>query len=143
MFTNSTWIKNEHKKIKNPIKYPNSEEIYQGVLLEDFDFKFQKKNYDKIKESLEQFGIFSTEIYYAMRNNKSNFVVCFNDPNLFWHKYEGECLGSGQNYIYWKSHKINTTIWIKLSQDEISQILGGADPKIICKNKILFDNLFN
>jgi hypothetical protein len=40
------------------------------------------------------------------------FIVCFDNLNIFWQKYEGEKKGSVQNYIYWKSRKINTTAWI-------------------------------
>ena len=129
MFTNLQWIFNEYKKIKNPTKYPKTIQKYQGLLAEDFDFKHQKDNFTKIKTSLEHFNIFPTEIYYAERVGKTMFVVCFTNPNIFWHKYEGEAYGSGQNYIYWKSQKINTTIWIKLTPDEILQIFNNDDLK--------------
>lgn len=65
MFTNSQWISNEYKKIKNPVKYPNTANRYEGILLDNFDFGYQKVNFDKIKQSLEQFNINPTEIYYA------------------------------------------------------------------------------
>jgi hypothetical protein len=136
MFTNSQWISNEFKKIKNPVKYPGTANKYQGVLPDDFDFKYQKENYDKIKLSLQPFNINPTEIYYATRANKPIFVVCFDNPNIFWQKYEGEALGSGQNYIYWKSHKINTTVWLTFTSDEIVQIFNGVDPFEIYNNKI-------
>ena len=32
MFTNSQWISNEFRKIKNPVKYLNTVNRYQGVL---------------------------------------------------------------------------------------------------------------
>jgi hypothetical protein len=135
MFTNNQWISNEHKKIKNPVKYSGAANKYQGVLLDDFDFKYQKDNFNKIKESLEHFNINPTEIYYATRANKPIFVVCFDNPNIFWQKYEGESYGSGQNYIYWKTHKINTTVWLTFTPDEIVQIFNGIDPYQIYNNK--------
>ena len=135
MFTNSQWISNEFKKIKNPVKYPNTVNRYQGVLPDNFDFKYQKDNFDKIKLSLEQFNINPTEIYYATRANKAIFVLCFDNPNIFWQKYEGEAYGSGQNYIYWKSHKINTTVWTTFTPDEIVQIFNDIDPFQIYNNK--------
>lgn len=125
MFTNNEWIYNQFKKIKNPIKYPGVNQIYQGILPQDFDFKHQEQNFIKIKNSLEQFQIMPTEIYYGLRANKTIFVVCFSDPNIFWHKYEGEKYGSGQNYIYWKDRKFATTQWIKFTPDEILQIFNG------------------
>lgn len=135
MFTNSQWISNEHKKIKNPVKYPNTANKYQGIIPDDFDFKYQKENFDNIKLSLQPFNINPTEIYYATRQNKPIFVVCFDNPNIFWQKYEGESYGSGQNYIYWKKHKINTTIWLTFAPDELIQIFNGSDPFQIYNNK--------
>lgn len=125
MFTNCQWISNEFKKIKNPVKYPGVTNKFQGVLPDDFDFEYQTKNFDKIKQSLEPFNIYPTEIYYAKRVGKPIFVVCFDNPNIFWLKYEGECIGSGQNYIWWKSRKINTTDWITYNSDNLLQIFNN------------------
>ena len=130
MFAGKTWISNEFKKVKNPTKIFNVANTYEGLLTEEFNFKFQKNNFDIIKNSLEPFLIFPQEIYYAERDGRSTFVVTWTNPNIFWHKYEGGVLGSGQNYIYWKGHKINTTGWIKMYSDDISNILN-------CRNEDL------
>ena len=136
MFTNKMWITNAEKKIKNPTKYLGVNNKYQGPLLPDYDFKFQTNNYLKIKSSLEPFNIYPTEIYSANRVGKSIFVVCFNNPNILWNKYEGEKNGSGQNFIYWNQSKINTTIWLLFNNDEIGQIINGTDPDILVNQKI-------
>ena len=128
MFAGKEWIFNDYKKIKNPIKFKEVNQIYEGNLQDDFDFKFQQKNFNNIKTSLQIFGIFPSEIYLANRVGKTIFVVTWTDPNLFWHKYEGEKYGSGQNYIYWKSHQIKTTDWIKLTQNNIAHILNDVNP---------------
>lgn len=125
MFCDSKWITNDYKKIKNPTKYPGIEQIYQGNLDPDFDFKFQTNNFNKIKSSLEHFQIYPREIYYGLRFGKSIFVVCFSDSNLIWQKYEGEKMGSSQNYIYWKNKKYNTTHWINFTKEQIGQILNN------------------
>ncbi len=48
MFTDFEWILNEFKKIKNPVKYPDVTNKYQGVLPDDIDFKYQAKIFYKI-----------------------------------------------------------------------------------------------
>jgi hypothetical protein len=125
MFNNQTWISNEYKKIKNPTKFNGTTDKYQGILNNDFDFKYQKDNFEKIKASVEPFGIYPNEIYFANRANKSMFVVTWTNPNLFWYKYEGESYGSGQNYIYWKQNKHNTSRWISYNTDTIGLILNN------------------
>jgi hypothetical protein len=125
MFTDSICIKNEYKSIKNPAKLENVTSVYQGPLTDNFDFKFQKKNFECIKKSLEPFGIIPKDIYYAEIFGKSTFVVTWSDSNIFWRKYEGKASGSGQNYIYYKNKQINTTVWIKdYSQEKIYQLMN-------------------
>ena len=99
MFTNKTWITNGDRKVKNPAKYQNVTDVYQGNLQINHDWKHQTENFIAIKASLEQFNIYPTEIYLSNRAGKSSFVLCFTDPNIIWNKYEGEGYGSGQNYI--------------------------------------------
>lgn len=125
MFTNKAWISNEYKKIKNPVRILGTTNKIQGLLAPNHDFKHQTENFEHIKQSLAPFGIVPTEIYSAERVGKATFVVCFSNPNIFWQKYEGESYGSGQNYIFWKSQKIKTTVWVDLNQDQIAGILNG------------------
>lgn len=143
MFTNKVWISNDYKKIKNPVKFANTTNKLQGLIPPNYDFKYQTSNYEKIKQSLEPFGIYPTEIYSADRCDKITFIICFSNPDIFWQKYEGESHGSGQNYIYWKSYKINTTLWIMLDQTDIQQIINGADPLILIDQKILHNQNLN
>lgn len=135
MFTDKTWITNGCKKVKNPVKVPNVNYRYQGILQEDYDFQHQKNNADKIKGLLEPNGIFMTEIYFAKRAGKNIFVVTFNNPHLLWQKYEGVAYGSGQNYIYYKEHKINTTLFIDLTPGEILELFDGIDPEIFFQRR--------
>jgi len=122
MFTNQEWIKNEYKSLKNPIM-KSTDNSYQGILNDNFDFKNQKKNFEAIKKLLEPFGIIPQEIYYSELYKKSVFVVTWSDPNLFWRKNDSRSIGSSQNYIYYKDKEIKTTEWLKLTQQELNQIL--------------------
>ncbi len=136
MFANKTWITNGEKKVKNPVKYQGVTGIYQGQLEPNYDFKHQTGNFIAIKKSLEHVQVHPTEIYSSERAGKSSFVVCFSNPDIFWNKYEGEGYGSGQNYIYYKSFKIKTTIWICLTSDDIDKIFAGSDPDIVISQRL-------
>lgn len=147
MFTDKLWITNGIKKVKNPVKYQGVTEMYQGQLQPNFDFKHQTTNFQKIKNSLEPFNIYPTEIYSAMRAGKSCFIVGFSNPDiigaepnkapsLVWSKYEGEGYGSGQNFLYYKSHKISTTLWIILTHDDFSRIFNGEDLDTVIQQRL-------
>ena len=122
MFTNQEWIKNEYKSLKNPIM-KSTDNSYQGILNDNFDFKNQKKNFEALKLSLEPFGIIPQEIYYSELYKKSVFVVTWSDPNLFWRKNDSRSIGNSQNHIYYKDKEIRTTDWLKSSQQELNEIL--------------------
>jgi hypothetical protein len=128
MFANKTWISNGSKKVKNPVKYQGVTDIYQGQFLPNYDWKHQTENFNSIVNSLQPLGIYPTELYSASRAGKSSFTVCFSNPEIIWNKYEGEGYGSGQNFIYYKSYKINTTIWVGLTHEEIKRIFDGENP---------------
>ena len=136
MFANKTWISNGTKKVKNPVKYQGVTNTYQGQIPPDYDWKFQIGNFQAISNSLVPHGIQPTEIYTATRAGKSSFTVCFSNPDIIWNKYEGEGYGSGQNFIYYKGHKIKTTIWICLTNGDIEQILHGANPDIVISQRL-------
>jgi hypothetical protein len=133
MFANKTWISNGIKKVKNPAKYQGVTDVYQGPILPNHDWKFQTENFNLIVNSLQPLGIYPIELYSASRAGKSSFTLCFSNPDIFWNKYEGEGYGSGQNYIYYKSYKIKTTIWIGLTPEQIKRIFDGENPDTVIK----------
>ena len=135
MFTDKTWITNGSKKVKNPTKIAGTNTKYQGVLNEDYDFHHQTENFNKIKELLEPHQIYGTEIYSAKRVGKNIFTVLFNNPHLMWQKYEGQGFGSGQNYIFYKEHKIKTTLFVDLTPDEINELFIGVAPVIFFQRR--------
>jgi hypothetical protein len=136
MFTNKLWITNGIKKVKNPVKYQGVTDIFQGQIHTDYNFNYQTTNFQKIKNSLEPFNIYPTEIYSALRSGKSLFTVVFSNFDIIWTKYEGESYGSGQNFIYYKSHKINTSLWIILTNDDITRIFAGEEPCIVIQQRL-------
>lgn len=135
MFTNTNWITNGCKKVKNPAKIANVNDRFQGTIQENHDFQYQKNNADKIKALLEPNGIFMTEIYSAKRAGKAIFVVLFNNPHIMWQKYEGEGYGSGQNYIYYKEQKIHTTLFVDLTPTEILELFNGVDIQVFYQRR--------
>ena len=122
MFTNQRWIKNEYKSLKNPtIISPFNN--YQGILNETFNFKNQKKKFDALKISLEPFDIYPQEIYYSELFGKPLFIVTWSNLNLFWRKNESMTTGTCQNHIYYKDKEIKISEWLKLSREELNEIL--------------------
>ena len=87
--------------------------------------------------------LFRPEIYSAKRGSKTVFVVLFNNENFMWQKYEGTTFGSGQNYVYYKEHKINTSIFIDLSHGELIELFNGINPEIFIQRRIEKQNQQN
>lgn len=125
MFANKIWIENEFKSIKNPAKITGTTNKYEGILNDNYDFKFQKKNFEAIKKSLEPFGIYPVEIYVAELVSKTTFVVTWSNPNILWQKYESKSFGSSQNQIFYKKTMYKTTEWLRLTPEEINNILNN------------------
>lgn len=122
MFTNSMWIQNNYRKIKNPVKYDNTDNHLQSEFDNTYDFKFQKKNYEQITEKTAKYNLYPFEIYASTRANKMMFVIIFNNPNLIWYKYEGTGYGSCQNYIYWKNQKFTVGEFLKFSSSKLDEL---------------------
>jgi len=136
MFADKNWITNGCKKVKNPAKIHGVNDRFQGIIQEDYDFQYQQNNATKIKELLEPNGIMMTEIYSAKRAGKTIFVVLFNNPHIIWQKYQGIAYGSGQNYIYYKEHKINTSQFIDLTPNEILELFNGTEPNVFFQRRL-------
>lgn len=123
MFAGQQSITNGLRKIKNPTKIKGVTNKYEGLITNDFNFKYQTNNFNKIIDSLKSFDIFVQDIYYAERKGKPIFIVTFTNPNILWHKYEGDAYGSGHNHMYIGSKKIKTTNWISMEKNEINDLL--------------------
>ena len=70
------------------------------------------------------------------RADKVIFVVLFNDPDFIWQKYEGIAYGSGQNYIYFREHKIKTSLFMCLTPEELVELFNGVNPNVIFGRKL-------
>ena len=83
MFTNQQWIKNEYKSLKNPI-ITSTNNNYQGVLNDTFDFKHQKKKFAKLVGPLQcaceyaRVGVVWVGVYVLLWNKLviSYFSMC-------------------------------------------------------------------
>ena len=125
-------------KVNNPLDYEHITDSFEGELNEDFDFKFQKINFDKLVKTLEQFELNLEYIWSCnFTNNVDKSMFTFiaktnkvNDKQLYWHKYEAKQPGGAQNKIYLikdnKVHKLMLTKW-----------LGVTDEN----RRIMFDNM--
>jgi hypothetical protein len=121
---------NKYIKLKNPtLSHRNS--INHECDSENFEFKTQQENYDKLKESLAEYGIVLSKIYatrwssYDDINNPNRyvFVVESNSP-VVWYKYEGNSVGSGQNYLYLGKKKIKLTQWLLTTKTTRDQFIN-------------------
>lgn len=144
VFKEEQWITNGKIKIKNPIIHKKGTNIhsYEGEI-NGYIFGRQQQNYDKISQQLNKNNIFLTKInavvwtpnknkncsqYNQLKNEQSTskrtkFIVSSSDPNFLWHKYDGDSAGSGHNVIYYKEKKINTTDFIKMTDDDLKKFL--------------------
>ncbi len=120
----NNYVFNKDIKIKNPHTIRNNSVNYECEH-HNFDFKIQKKNYDKLKDSLGEFGIMFTKIYASRWSNRGEpqnpnkyvFVVETNSQ-VVWYRYESEADGSAQNYIFMGKKRIKMTTWIESNYDE-------------------------
>lgn len=117
MEKNGHYLTNAYIKIKNPHNNGFDGEKFECEP-DNYDFVNQKKNYNYLKETFEQYGIKFNKIYaikwqngYDRIVNKYVFVVDTNSP-IVWYRYESKSNGSGQNYIFLGKKRINTTQWI-------------------------------
>ena len=132
---------NNKKKILNPLFDPDKCNLvsYHGPL-DNIDFEYQSKNYQAITESLKPFNIFFNEIWYGKfgsNKGRTQFLVKSSNGKVFWQKYEGKSMGSGQNRIFINGNFIKTTLWLKLSQDERENLLNSVDDSPPSGNLIL------
>ena len=112
------YLVNKYIKIRNPHLLHN-QAICHECNPDDFEFKTQQKNYDELKSSFEPYGISFTKIYSIRWStyddpenpNRYVFVVESNSP-VVWYKYEGNSVGSGQNYLYFGKKKTKLTHWL-------------------------------
>ena len=112
------WLKNDYIKISNPLKIKRNS-IKIECESETFDFVTQKENYNKIKETLEPFGINFKKVYATRWSTSNNlekpdkyvFVVESDSP-VVWYKYESDAYGSGQNYLYLGKKKLKLSEWL-------------------------------
>lgn len=87
-------------------------------LTESFNFQHQTNNYINIIKSLEQFNIIPNKVYYEVCSicKKPKFVVSWSNPNILWQKFHNHNRGydGSNNFIFYKNHKIKTTVWCKM-----------------------------
>ena len=96
---------------------------YNG-LIDNFQFKCkglnQKKNFLKLKESLQPFNISINKVQimmdkpiYSISRVRTQFIASSQNNEIIWHKYEGPLIGGGQNYLFIYGKRIRLSDWLK------------------------------
>lgn len=121
------WLQNNYIRIVNPLE--NGDGVNYELDPNDYDFRFQKKNYDKLKASLEPYNIFFEKIYSKHRYSQGDhlsdysFVVESNGP-VVWHK-RFNCGIQANNFVYIGKEKFKLSEWLKFSQEKQAQLLNS------------------
>jgi len=105
-------------KVINPV-HNGTLYHYEGSI-ENYNFRHQQKNYEKLQEILEPYGKRLTYIYVGKfmgeRREKVIFMAHNDDRSIWWRKYESVAEGSGQNWVYYEKDgnikQIKTTMFI-------------------------------
>tara|TARA_B100000902_G_C27309225_1_gene917350 strand:+ start:116 stop:484 length:369 start_codon:yes stop_codon:yes gene_type:complete len=114
----------ENVKVKSPLDRSDLYS-YEGPI-EEVDFLQQKKNSDKIQEILSEYDMKLVHVIFAKFSRDSvssyHFLARSDNSRVFWRKYEGESMGSGQNYIYIDGKQYKLTSFLKMSKEERDNI---------------------
>ncbi len=92
----------------------------------NYDFKFQKKNYENLKSSLEPFGIYLTTVHgvYKEQNKKCHTFTVNSTGPIIWKK---TCAyATANNFVYIRKQKIKLTEWLGLTHDERALLLNST-----------------
>ena len=124
------------KKVRVNSPFDLSDEYsYEGPI-EDVDLLQQKGNYEKLRASLDSFGLKLTYIWFAKFNHESfkpngekynvvryHFLVKDETSQIYWRKYEARSMGSGQNYLYLNGNRYKLTDWLNMDEEERKDLL--------------------
>ena len=114
----------ENVKVKSPLDRSDLYS-YEGPI-EEVDFLQQKKNSDKIQEILSEYDMKLVHVIFAKFSRDSvssyHFLARSDNSRVFWRKYEGESMGSGQNYIYIDGKQYKLTYFLKMTKEERGNI---------------------
>lgn len=89
---------------------------YEGPI-ENYDFKNQKNNFDKIQKILIELDEPLTYVYAGKfvgeKRSKVRFLVQSKNRKIWWRKYEGFSDGSASNTIIMDGKEIKLSNWLK------------------------------
>ena len=121
-----TIISRKNNKTLNPY-HKGTKDKYIGSV-NKYDFKRQKKNYDKLVDSLKPFGIYLDEVYSSVIERKYRnfitFLVSSSNPYFYWHKYESGSSAAGQNFIIIDGIKTKLSTWLSYDDKEREKIIN-------------------
>ena len=107
-----------NKTIPNPaILFADKDAVVYEGPVSGYDFKRQKKNYEKLEAILNSYGSTLEHIasarYKGSRGENTRFIVSTSDKRLMWYKYVGHSELSGQNHVFIAGMRIKLSIFIK------------------------------
>jgi hypothetical protein len=131
-FINQNFIKTRYFRVQNQaLSSHTNVDPYQGILLHDFDFGRQAKNFQIIKEKLAAKNIYPEYIFCSKKNYADTlvFVVTFSDPNVIWYRTQGAQVGSfsGQNKIILHRLKVNTSEFVKWDAERVDNLFASIE----------------
>ncbi len=122
---NDKFIKLTDKvRILNPCYNSDVSSFFGEV--DNFNFEKQTQNYERLKKILARFNIHFELIWEGKFRNEedkiySRFLVKSACGRIFWRKYYGMSVGSGQNFMYIDGRKVKTTKILKASNELLYQ----------------------
>ena len=132
MKENGKWMTNDYNiKITNPIYSPlrdsdndyiDSSHNFVGSA-DAFDYKFQTKNYNKLKESLEPLNIYLKKIYAGNIHSPSYTFVVETNSNIVWFKRATRGM-SANNFLFVGKLKMKLHEWFALTYNERLELIN-------------------
>lgn len=112
------WLSNNYIRVKNPMSFIDGE-FQTEYSVEEYDFCFHKKNYQRLKDSLEPFGIILEKVYSGLVGK--SFVVSSNSL-IVWQK-KNIITRASTNHLYVGKSIIKLSDWFKISLEEREQMI--------------------
>ena len=122
---NDKFIKLTDKvRILNPCYNCDVSSFYGEV--NNFNFEKQTQNYERLKEILGRYNMHFNLIWEGKFHNEENkvysrFLVRSACGRIFWRKYYGMSVGSGQNFLYIGGKKVKTTKILKADEQTLNE----------------------
>lgn len=121
MQENGFSICNDYIRLKNPLKYADNSFIGS---VNEYNFNYQIKNFDKLKLTLEPFRIYPDKIFVGHTELGDSFVVETNSPVVWYKRATRPTSCSANNFLYLGKHKMKLSSWLQLNDEQRSELIN-------------------